>query len=606
MIGYSGSGKSTLVTALQSETNLFGAVFNVPQATPFTVGVIPNDFISSYYGSVQILDFAGHEEYHGNHELLFQNSPFPVVLITVALTLEVDHILGELHYWCNVLSNSLTHWTHRQCIANVVVMGSHYDKIINKDSVKDLDGKFETFFQKYLPAIMYNGFITLDCRKPASSGMTRLRKRLQKLCRSSRTETMKMSNLRTASAFKELEDFMTTHWSDTPALTMDDLCGKATLESFIPDTVSSLGEMFHLCEILSLLGVILLLRDDSNWSHSIVVRKEDSILHRIHSSIASVQPEDFRLVSLSRLTKSFEENDLKPNVAIRYLKYAQICTEVSSASFTEPPEFIAEDTYYFFPSFIKNEKPSNVPPPSPWSTVFYTWCLKCENPVTPRFLQVLFSQLMVPITGDVGNPKFTVWVNGMFIVGNDTTETLVEVTDTASKVMLQIRCERGKEISLLKRRSQLIFLLTDLLKRNCPLVNFTEYILEPQYPQSTNEPPQEVPLSDIAKAVIQRSPAVAVYDEQNTRPYLDLNSLLFFEPLRSLSTTTLKCFFLHPNEMVPRSVVECFYSAIEHECPGSSEASLISRSAITCTYQDLHDAVNKISIFMDKNLWVRQ
>jgi hypothetical protein len=574
---------------------------NVPEAAPNTVGVIPSDFSSSYYGAVQIHDFAGHEEYHGNHELLFQNSLFPVVLIAVDLR---NNVLGELHYWCNILSNSLSHSSHsKQCTANVVVIGSHYDRINGKSALKGLGGSFEAFFQnqKYIPTIMYSGFVTLDCRKPISPGMQELRKLLQQLCRSSRTEMMKMSNFMTAPAFKKLEDFMNTHYADAPAVTMEDLCEKARSMSFIPDTVSSSEELFHMCERLSLLGVILLLRDEKHQGDSIVVRKEDSILHQIHSRIASMQQDDFRLVPFSQLREAFEDSDIRPNIAIGYLKYAQICTEVSPEVFTEPPQLLAQEKYYFFPSFINkdNEKPSGVPPPpSSSSTAFYTWYLKCEEPMTPRFLQVLFAQL----TGVKGSPRLTLWVNGMFIVNNDSTEVLIEITEAASKVMLQIRCKQSKEFLLLRRRSQLIFLITDLLKRNCPKLSYSEYVVEPQNSQSPDQPMQTVPLSDVAKAVIEDLSTVAVYSEQNPIACLDLNTLLFFEPLQSLSTKTLKCLIHCPNEMVPNSVVQRFLHALEHNCPGASQPPLTSQST---TYQQLYDVVKEISIFTVKNIWVR-
>ena len=106
VVGNSGSGKSTLVKALCTETNFWGRIISVKGVTPLTAGIVPMTINSQVFGSVNIYDFAGHEEYYASHEMIFQQISHPLVLLTINISLPQQKIEEQLLYWLSVLSET--------------------------------------------------------------------------------------------------------------------------------------------------------------------------------------------------------------------------------------------------------------------------------------------------------------------------------------------------------------------------------------------------------------------------------------------------------------------------------------------------------------------
>ena len=173
VIGNSGSGKSTLIKSLNSEGSILGGFRSVKGVAPLTAGIVPTTINSRVFGSVNIYDLAGHEEYYASHEILLQQTSHPLVLLTVNISLPQQKIEMQLLYWLSVLSNS--HSCH------VVVIGSHADRVKFKERSEVM--KNVTTLLGSEQSITFCGFIQCDCRYSSSEFMDKLRHKLSSLCR---------------------------------------------------------------------------------------------------------------------------------------------------------------------------------------------------------------------------------------------------------------------------------------------------------------------------------------------------------------------------------------------------------------------------------------
>ena len=193
VIGFPGAGKSTLVKALQKESGV--RIFNVSQVVPHTIGVTPTEFHSKMYGTVQLYDFAGDEEYHANHQLLFQNAPLPIILILTDLTLNEEDVLSNIRYWIKLLINSLTNLNFKSS-ASIFIVGSHYDLIQGKkqEIIGKLELKINQLLSKLLPEEINCAKILfgMNCQKPKSDGIDKLRAQIKLSCVLCRAEIVKL------------------------------------------------------------------------------------------------------------------------------------------------------------------------------------------------------------------------------------------------------------------------------------------------------------------------------------------------------------------------------------------------------------------------------
>jgi ankyrin repeat protein len=597
VVGSCGTGKTTLVSALQKEGGfkLLNKYFSIPTVSLHTVGVISTSFTSSLYGSVKLFDFAGQEEYHANHQLLFNNAIFPVFLVIADFSLpDEQEIVGSINSWLKLLTHSLKPNCTASVAASVVVVGSHLDMIsIDKLplKLKTLQRQVNTLFssKSYLK---YEGIITIDCRKSYSDGMTQLRKILHRVCESIRVQTCDVVTSQISSNLTSV----LLNLSSRPALPFTEFSSHAKRVGIIPDKVQSEEELYGMCEILNHCGKLLLLKDQDSYEKSWLILDESLILTQVQKELKELQSESCGLVSLSEL-KKLDCKDLDLPTFIQYLLYAQICNKVNVESFSVAPS----DEYYFFPGLINDEKPNTVESKS--KTPLYTWCLEYEEPVTPRFLQTLLIQLTQPLTeaGDISPPKYRVWRKGVFTLSHDTTEVLIEISKSSSQISLNIRSKKGEEIALMKRRSSLIKLLTALSAKHCSTIKSTEYI-SMQLESNSEVSSPKIPLRDVAAAVINGTATVA----SNLVTH-SITTLSCIEPLQLLSPITLKCFFLCHGDFVPDKVMREFHESIEAWAKreeANAEKFLPLSSRANLTYKEFHDYLKDYSIFLDRNLWV--
>ena len=560
IIGNSGSGKSTLVKALSEENSLFGRFIPVKDVTPLTASIVPTTINSRVFGSVNIYDFAGHEEYYVSHEILLRQTSHPLILLTVDISLPLQTIEKQLLYWLSMLSNFQT--------SHVVIIGSHADLVRKSNTINQKIASLVSTES----SIRYHGFIQCDCRYSISLGLDQLRKQLKSICRSIRVILAQCecndSNRLCASLMHILKD----------SIPEKAIISVSEVKKYIIESRSKVildeSLLVQTCKLLSSNGHLLFMCHENNiLEKSFLVLNERVILQEVHACLRDVKaylPNEFGIVEKNKLKEILSEslkNVMEPKQAIKYLIFTQFCTEIASDQLISPPDGEKIVTYYFFPNLALASRPSNLLPP--WDlkyTHLHTWCLKCCNArqfFTPRYLHTLFIQLIKCEKNVHEKLEYKIWNKGILIDHCNGTRSIIEVTDQTTQVSLAIQCVEGYESYLVRQRSLLISLIKSMAHKICPRVKVEEFIILPQntFPPANS---QLVSIARIAHSVIDSLDTVSYNDGDMLRHAL-VKDLLYFDSLLVIKGPLLRTIFTQyqSNNVVPLVTVTRIHSAVE-------------------------------------------
>ena len=611
VIGNSGSGKSTLVKALSDENSLLGWFISRPvkDVIPLTAGIVPTTINSRVFGSVNIYDFAGHEEYYVSHEILLQQTSHPLVLLTVDISLPLQTIEKQLLYWLSMLSNFQT--------SHVVIIGSHADlatgtieNAINENAINQRIASLVSTES----SIRYHRFIQCDCRFSNSSGLNQLRQQLKSICRSiqvilARCESND-SNRLCASLMHILKDNIPEKAIITVSEVMKHI-KESESEELLDESL-----LIQKCKLLSSNGHLLFMCHENNiLEKSVLVLNKRVILQEVHACLRNIKaylPNEFGIVEKNKLREILSEslkNVMEPEQAIKYLIFTQFCTEIASDQLICPPDGETIVTYYFFPNLALASRPGDLLPPGNLKyTHLYTWCLKCSHArqfFTPRYLHTLFIQLIKCEKRVQNKLTYKIWSKGILIVHNNGTRSIIEVTDQTTRVSLAIQCIEGCESYLVKQRSLLISLIKSMAHKICPRVEVEEFFILPlnTFPPANS---QQVPIARIAHSMIDSLETVSYNDGDILRHAL-IKDLLYFDSLLVIKGQILRTIFTQYqlNNVVPLVTVTRIHSAVE-TCRElqewfEDEAGQCRRDI---TYSQLYRELIKYSIFTGGNLYV--
>ena len=602
VIGNSGSGKSTLVKALSAEKSLLGRFITVKDVTPLTAGIVPTTINSRVFGSVNIYDFAGHEEYYVSHEILLEQTSHPLVLLTVDISLPFQTIEKQLLYWLSMLSNFQT--------SHVVVIGSHADLVRGKNTINQKISSLvstESF-------IKYHGFIQCDCRYSKSSGLNQLRQQLKSIRRSIQVILAYCESNDSNRLCASLMHILKSNIPEKATITVSEAM-KYIKESESEELLDE-SLLVQTCKLLSSNGHLLFMcHEDNILEKSLLVLNKRVILQKVHACLRDIKtslPNEFGIVEENKLREILSkslENVMEPEQAIKYLIFTQFCTEIASDQLISPPDGEKIVTYYFFPNLALASRPGDLLPLGDLKyTHLYTWCLKCSHArqfFTPRYLHTLFIQLIKGEKSVQNKLEYKIWNKGILIVHNNCTRSIIEVTDQTTRVYLALQCVEGYELQLVKQRSQLVTLIKSLVLKTCPNVEVKEFLLLSQ----SNYPPEKtakISMAKVACSVIESDGSV-VYDDGDVLKQELVINLLFFDPFHIIKDKLLRHIFAHhlSDNVVPLATVTRIHSAAE-TCRElqewfEDEAGQCRRDM---TYSQLYRELIKYSIFTDGNLFV--
>ena len=580
-VGNSGAGKSTLIKALQSENSQYiGKYFGVRGVAPKTAGIIPKEFTSSIFGEVTLYDLAGHEEYHAGHEMVFESTSQPVVLMAVDLRKSSDEIKKEIAYWHALIANAVS---AAGCHADVIIVGSHPDALTNQElesktaflsEIVELPSPFQ--------ALKVVGPAILDCRRSSSPGMFNLRQLLEQSCKSMRLQTEFDYNIAC-----RLNSFITRRLSKVRAYTFDELysqvykSGVSEVEPLKHPLI-----LFRACESLNTSGHLMFLKYEERPEESWIIFNKEDVLSKVHGFMKHIKvPNKMGIVTLSQLEAALRrlEREFHPDMAIRYMLKMALCSEVDPevlklvVGSTSLPQ---EERYFFFPTLVSEDRPTNLWMPGRECYAF-AWILKCIETFhffTPRFLQLLltslacrFAMILQPDSQEqTPRAGCRLWKNGIHWLDADGIETIVEVNEQNSKVTVMMNCRQRMETKCLKLRSSVIEQIRSIRKKVCPEISPKEYLVHPHCLQKYPFPMvSEIPMNEVARSIAVKKEFIAIDDQALLRvedyPFITLSKLLHFEPYQSFGVELLQTLFdpSCENEAVSQDSIEIISTALK-------------------------------------------
>ena len=603
IMGNSEAGKSTLMTALTSQYRILGRILKVQEVRPKTAGIIPLTFYSEAFGKVKFYDFAGYEEYYASHEIILNNPTISLILLTVNISLETHEVKKQLHYWLAIILTTASVYAEGKANKHVIVVGSCADKATEM-KLKEVQ-QIASVLMSDEVSIVYYGFIPCDCRYSVSSSMKKLTLKLDTACKLVRAE---LSTLETVNSDRRCKWFKeeTNIFHNTTFMSINSLHRKLSyaLEH----------KLIEMCISLNNSGHILYLPDEQNPVNSIVVFDEDSLLTEVHGCLKDIKKvlnNDSGILNekeLTGITSSLHANKCYGVSVQKYLLLAQFCTAITSKQLIMPPESLELGTHYFFPNLVLNSRPKDLSKTEQCGfSAFYTWSLKCSNArhfFTPRYIHTMFIQI-VKCEPDTGDAKYVIWKNGILLVHNSGTRSIIEVTDQTTRVYLSMQCVKGFELELVKQRSKLVHLLKSLAHKVCPMVELSEVLLLPH----TCYPPEKMPemsIKEIACSFINHHPFVVVSDPSEATPtalqHVKLSDLIFFDSLHALDRTCLVEVFAKKdlNRLVSSTSLARVCESISSN--GELQAKLEGMHKLS--YSQLYAELRQYSLFPERNIFV--
>ena len=182
---------------------------------PLTAGIIPVSIKSRRLGQIVIYDMAGQYQYYSSHAALLRSlvSSFSTMfLVVVNLKLGKEELIRELQYWNSFVGNCCCGAGRPQ----TVVVFSHADEVV-EDKPERKSSEIMNGLAHSQSLSTFSESVTLDCRKLASGGLTKISKIVARCCANFR------QSFRFDFAVQLLYGFIRSRLADQIACTVSEL-----------------------------------------------------------------------------------------------------------------------------------------------------------------------------------------------------------------------------------------------------------------------------------------------------------------------------------------------------------------------------------------------
>ena len=568
VLGNHAAGKSTLVKVIENEiTSFFGSFagqlrkISKSAVVPLTAGIIPVSIESQRLGQIVIYDMAGQYQYYSSHAALLRSlvsSSASMFLVVISLSQEKEEIIRQLQYWNSFLDN---------CCSSVgrpptVAVFSHADEV-TEDKPEKKSSEIVKGLAHSETSSSFSEVVTLDCRKLASGGLTKISKIVAGCC------AMFRQTFRFDFAVHLLYAFISSRLADRIACTVSELQSLIKQEQgedsfalkiiyyngeekeILPTNTTELSQ--HLTT-LSDKGQFLFLRNARKVEDSWVVIDKAILLSEVNGTIFA--PDNFKqhhkianstgVVPFSKIREAFPKRD--PDMVVAFLQHLEFCQEISEAEvfLISRQHFRCssgpEERFFFFPALVSEERPSGAGEAIDTPSYRCGWTLQCSRPhqfLTPQFLHVLllrlaFSFALAPdnthevLVSPVLERRCFVWKNGICWLSRDGIETTVEETKQNSTYTVTMQCLSGQELECTQYRSQVVKCMLDAKDELCPTVTVRDSLIHPDCLATRDIDSQHTfSIAEVAKALAEDKPFVV---SQPGGKMVQIDDLLYFEP----------------------------------------------------------------------------
>ena len=658
VLGNHAAGKSTLAKVIENKIiSLFGSFagrwrnISKDDVEPLTAGIVPVSVESRRLGQIVIYDMAGQHQYYSSHAALLRNlvsSSASMFLVVVSLNQSKEGIVRQLQYWNSFIANCCTSAGKPPTVA----VFSHADEVTEeKPEVKSSDA-----LKGLAHSEASNSFcevVTLDSRKVASGGLTRISNIVAECCSKFR-QTFQVDF-----AVHLLYAFISSRLAGEIACTVSELQSvikqqqgedsfafKLEDREFLPTNTSELSQ--HLAT-LSDKGQFLFLRNARKVEDSWVVINQAVLLSEVNGTVFA--PDKFKqhhdianstgVVPFSKVRKVFPKRD--PDLVVAFLRHLEFCQEISESEvfLITTRHFRCScgpvERFFFFPALVSEERPSEAGSAIETPSYRCGWILQCSQThqfLTPQFLHVLLVRLAFSFalasdsthevqTSPVLERRCCVWTNGICWLNRKGVETTVEVTEQSTVVSLTISCLTGREMECVMHRRQVIECILETREELSPVVTMKESLIHPgclTTPTSLSSL-QLYSLSELAEALVDDE---SVLVSQPGKTMVEVEQLLHFEPYFCFSLEMLRVLFAEENseEIVPETffdvVSKTAHTKVDHlkqlfsidsiklqrDQPGYQCKQVFlewKENTQTPTYRALRSALDKYSVFCGRN-----
>ena len=410
VLGNPGAGKSTLVKSLQTEGAMFSRIKHrftkVTDVDERIAGIIPYDIESKALGRVTLYDFAGHREFYAGHDALLRNSmtvsPLIVILV-IDMKGEEGLIREALQYWFEFINN---HSTDGRFESHLIILGSHADCLSSGEKNQKAQFLRRITNHHTLDNISIVGQVMLDCRYSESSSISQLRSILVHNCKALRSSEM------IAFAHRCFLVFLFDKYRYQPAVRFSiaaaEMACSVELDKYAYLHCLKSSNLIEVCDMLNKRGDILFMKNNKYPDNSWIVFDKSILLSQINGVIFA--PEGFKehqhiststgVVPLSILASLFPGLDC--DMICQFLCYLEFCHELTDPEILAPLHAAKTDSspsdekFFFFPGLVDLNVRPDVWQPNDQFGYHSGWllqCSKCEQFLTPRFLQVLLIRL---------------------------------------------------------------------------------------------------------------------------------------------------------------------------------------------------------------------
>ena len=626
-IGNPGAGKSTLVKSIESEAGGLGSrlvsqLTKVKGVDEKTAGIIPHEIIGKSLGRVILYDFAGHREYYAGHDALLRNSVGTspsVVMVVVDVQDEEGQVRATVEYWLEFLAqqnydgNSQPH---------LLLIGSHVDKISSSDANSRLKLMQSSLNDRKLDKFVCTDPILLDCRYAGRATMTKLRESLSQICQESRATQEKLNFTNHSFLVFLLDKFRND--SAITVSSAQQVISKTVTKEFHWTFLQSL-DLLSCCKELNKQGSILFMSngDHPDLERSWIILDKAVLLSQVNGKLFA--PEDFKehqkvanstgVVPLSKLAAVFP--NLDQEMISEFLCHLEFCHEVTDPNVlsllqAEATPSVKGERYFFFPSLVQLETPDDLWQQRSDFDHYTGWtleCLKAEQFLTPRFLQVLLLRLafkfalissdsVIPASSLAIRRKCYVWKNGISWANQSGGEAIVEVVDQKKVVVMTRSDKLVKQPKLKSVNLRSLTIQTVLSTKNelCRKVEMSESLIHPKdtvsYPIDITQV-KCVRIKDVAHTVKDGKELVLL----NYRERFHVEELLHFEPYANMEESFLRELFEDPSQHhltisdeVINRIAKCAHVNIDDYC-----AVIEPLLRQVATSNASHGEVNKLS-----------
>ena len=312
-------------------------------------------------------------------------------------------------------------------------------------------------------------------------------------------------------------------------------------------------------------GQILYFKYSKDITQSWVILKKEVLLSEVNGSIFAPKEHkpDYQnfdstgVVALSKVAKLFPQYDI--HMLMSFMTHLDFCHELQLVDFSvmntshQESHYLKQQIYYFFPALVNTEYPAENCKNILGKSYKCGWCLHCKEAIffTSRFLHVLLLRLAFTFalpTASSPNQETSltaehrqcnIWKNGIHWLNMDGVETIVQVVEQNTAVVLLMGCLDGSEVKCIQLRSAVIETILSTKDKYSVAVDAEEsFILNPD--QLIANPLTEVrslytfSISCLKMAIRERREVLTNKIGSNQK-MVKVDTLLYFEPYSCLS-----------------------------------------------------------------------